>query len=165
MLDGRRGPGTAMAMRMVVALAKVLDADRLIPVHNAHIDSCLYHGQAGLDFAQKLVDLGARVAVPTTLNVSSLDLMHPGLIRLPPEEAVPARALMDAYRALGARATWTCAPYQTLERPTLGRTLPGRNRTPLYSPTRCWVPGPNATATSLTSALPSPDAYPTPGCI
>lgn len=72
MLDGRRGPGTAMAMRMVVALAKVLDADRLIPVHNAHIDSCLYHGQAGLDFAQKLVDLGARVAVPTTLNVSSL---------------------------------------------------------------------------------------------
>lgn len=122
-LDGRLGPGTAMAMRMVVALAKVLDADRLIPVHNAHIDSCLYHGQAGLNFAQKLVDLGARVAVPTTLNVSSLDLMHPGLIRLPPEEAVPARALMDAYRALGARATWTCAPYQTLERPTLGEDI------------------------------------------
>jgi predicted aconitase len=123
MLDGGRGPGTAMAMRMVVALAGVLGAERLIPVTNAHIDSCLYHGQAGLDFAQRLASLGAAVAVPTTLNVSSLDLMHPGLVRLPPADAVPARALMDAYRALGARPTWTCAPYQSTERPALGEDI------------------------------------------
>lgn len=123
MLAGGYGEGTAMAMRLVVALAGVLGADRLIPVTNAHIDSCLYHGQAGLDFAQKLADLGARVSVPTTLNVSSLDLMHPGVVRLSPEEAIPARALMDAYRALGARATWTCAPYQSVERPGLGENI------------------------------------------
>lgn len=123
MLDGGRGPGTAMAMRIVVAVAGVLGADRLMPITNAHIDSCLYHGQAGLDFAQKLADLGAKVAVPTTLNTSSLDLMHPGLARLPPSDAVPARALMDAYRALGARATWTCAPYQSTERPALGENI------------------------------------------
>ncbi|MGO2542507.1 MAG: aconitase X [Specibacter sp.] len=123
MLDGGRGPGVAMAMRMVVALAGVMGAERLIPITGAHIDSCLYHGQAGLDFAQKLADLGAVVAVPTTLNTSSLDLMHPGLVRLPPEDAVPARALMDAYRALGARATWTCAPYQSAERPGPGEDI------------------------------------------
>ena len=123
MLDGGRGPGTAMAMRIVVAVAGVLGADRLMPITGAHIDSCLYHGQAGLDFAQKLADLGATVAVPTTLNTSSLDLMHPGLVRLPPSEAVPARALMDAYRALGARATWTCAPYQSAERPAFGENI------------------------------------------
>ena len=123
MLAGARGEGTAMAMRLVVALAGVLGADRLIPVTSAHIDSCLYHGQAGLDFAQKLASLGARVAVPTTLNVSSLDLMHPGLVRLQPEEAIPARALMDAYRALGARPTWTCAPYQSVERPAFGEDI------------------------------------------
>ncbi|MBP2412823.1 putative aconitase [Arthrobacter stackebrandtii] len=123
MLDGGRGPGTAMAMRIVVAVAGVLGADRLMPITGAHIDACLYHGQAGLDFAQKLADLGAKVAVPTTLNTSSLDLMHPGLVRLPPSEAVPARALMDAYRALGARATWTCAPYQSTERPAFGENI------------------------------------------
>jgi predicted aconitase len=125
MLDGGRGPGTAMAMRMVAALAGVLGAERLIPITGAHIDSCLYHGQAGLDFAQRLAGLGAAVAVPTTLNVSSLDLMHPGLVRLPPADAVPARALMDAYRALGARATWTCAPYQLAQRPALGEDNAG----------------------------------------
>ncbi|WP_449374156.1 aconitase X [Arthrobacter psychrolactophilus] len=94
-----------------------------MPITNAHIDSCLYHGQAGLDFAQKLAFLGAKVAVPTTLNTSSLDLMHPGLVRLPPSDAVPVRALMDAYRALGARATWTCAPYQSAERPAFGENI------------------------------------------
>ncbi len=123
MLHGGHGAGTAMAMRMVVALAGVMAADRLIPVTGAHIDSCLYHGQAGLDFAQKLVRLGAKVTVPTTLNVSSLDLMHPGLLRLPPAEAIPARALMDAYRELGARPTWTCAPYQSAERPGFGEDI------------------------------------------
>ncbi|MCU6482413.1 aconitase X catalytic domain-containing protein [Arthrobacter sp. A2-55] len=123
MLRGDSGPGVAMAMRMVVALAGVLGAERLMPVTGAHIDSCLYHGQAGLDFAEKLASLGARVAVPTTLNSSSLDLMHPGLVRLPPEDAVPARALMDAYRALGARPTWTCAPYQSAERPAFGENV------------------------------------------
>ncbi len=123
MLDGGRGPGTAMAMRIVVAVAGVLGADRLMPITNAHIDSCLYHGKAGLDFAQKLADLGAKVAVPTTLNTSSLDLLHPGLVHLPPGDAVPARALMDAYRSLGARATWTCAPYQSTERPAFGENI------------------------------------------
>ncbi|GAA4662660.1 aconitase X catalytic domain-containing protein [Arthrobacter cryoconiti] len=123
MLCGDRGNGTAMAMRMVVSLAGVLGATRLIPVTNAHIDGCLYHGQAGLDFAQKLAGLGAKVAVPTTLNTSSLDLLHPGLVRLPPQDAIDARALMDAYRALGARATWTCAPYQSVERPGFGEDI------------------------------------------
>jgi predicted aconitase len=113
----------AMAMRIVVALARLALAPRLIDVRSAHIDGCLYHGQAGLDFAEKLVELGAEVSIPTTLNVSSLDLVHPGLVRLPPDEASAARRLMDAYVALGARSTWTCAPYQLAGRPTAGTDI------------------------------------------
>ncbi|RNE62135.1 aconitase X [Cryobacterium tepidiphilum] len=122
-LDGSWGEGMAMAMRIVVALARLSQAPRLIDVASAHIDGCLYHGQAGLDFAEKLVHLGATVAVPTTLNVSSLDLLHPGLVRLEAAEAGPARRLMDAYVALGARATWTCAPYQISSRPSCGTDI------------------------------------------
>ena len=48
----------------------------------AHIDSCLYHGLAGVDFAERLAAEGARVRVPATLNVAALDLLHPGLVRL-----------------------------------------------------------------------------------
>ena len=122
-LAGEHGPGVAMAMRLVVALARVSQAPRLIDIESAHIDGCLYHGQAGLDFVEKLVGLGARVAVPTTLNVASLDLLHAGLVRLSPEESGAARQLMDAYVAIGARATWTCAPYQLAGRPTAGTDI------------------------------------------
>ena len=122
-LAGEHGPGIAMAMRLVVALARISQAPRLIDIESAHIDGCLYHGQAGLDFVEKLVGLGAHVAVPTTLNVASLDLLHPGLVRLSPEESGAARRLMDAYVAIGARATWTCAPYQLAGRPTAGTDI------------------------------------------
>lgn len=124
MLMGEDGPGVAMAMRVVVALAGVRGATSLVPVSGAHIDSCLYHGRAGLDFARRLVDLGATVRVPTTLNVGSLDLLHPATVlrRTAHEQEVAAggRALMEAYVALGGRPTWTCAPYQVDARPGLG---------------------------------------------
>src|SRR4249919_282273 len=120
MLDGGRGEATALAMRIVVDMAGVWQADRLIDVTSAHVDSCLYHGRAGLDFAERLQAGGASVAVPTTLNVSSLDLLHPDLVRLDAGTASSARHLMDAYVAMGCRPTWTCAPYQLEHRPAFG---------------------------------------------
>ncbi|HET8601753.1 MAG TPA: aconitase X catalytic domain-containing protein [Segeticoccus sp.] len=124
MLDGGQGPAVAMAMRIVVGLARVRGAERLLDVTQAHIDSCLYHGRAGLDFVHRLLDLGGRVAVPTTLNVGSLDLVHPGLIRDDaeryPDIKTAGRELMQAYLAIGARPTFTCAPYQVDARPAVG---------------------------------------------
>src|SRR5439155_5669395 len=73
-------------------------------------------GQVSLDFAERLADGGAQVVVPTTLNVGSLDLLHPELYRGPPQTARAARRLMDLYLSMGCAPTWTCAPYQ----------LPGR---------------------------------------
>jgi predicted aconitase len=99
----------------------VFGADRLIPITGAHVDSCLYHGQATLDFVDRLVDGGATVRVPTTLNVGSVDLLHPELWRGDAKLADRGRRLMDRYRALGCRPTFTCAPYQVTD----GR--PGRD--------------------------------------
>ena len=119
-LAGDRGDAGRLAMRIVVAVADVVEAPRLIDITSAHVDGCLYHGPAGLDFALRLAAGGARVAVPTTLNVSSLDLLHPGLVRTDPETTSAARRLMDAYASMGCRPTWTCAPYQLPQRPALG---------------------------------------------
>jgi predicted aconitase len=123
MLDGSRGPGVAMAMRLVVRIGAVMGAKDLLPIEGAHIDSCLYHGQSGLDFVNVLVEGGANVVVPTTLNVSSLDLLHPHLYQGDEETRVAAKALMDAYMALGCEPTWTCAPYQREQRPTFGQHI------------------------------------------
>jgi predicted aconitase len=120
-LRGERGEAAALAMRIVVEMAGVSGAGRLIDVASAHVDGCLYHGRAGLEFAERLVDGGARVAVPTTLNVATLDLLHPDRYRGNVETAANARRQMDAYVAMGCRATWTCAPYQLPERPAFGQ--------------------------------------------
>ena len=121
MLAGVHGPGVALAMRLIVALARATGARELLSVRSAHVDGCLYHGPASLDFAQRLVDLGASVAVPTTSNVGSVDLLHPEVVRGTPEERDAGRALMEAYVRLGCRTTFTCAPYQDLAaRPARG---------------------------------------------
>ncbi|MFI5731155.1 aconitase X [Kribbella sp. NPDC051587] len=123
LLDGAAGPAVALAMRLIIGLARTLGARSLVPITSAHVDGCLHHGQAGLDFAERLVELGGRVVVPTSLNVGSLDLLHPGLVRLAGSERQDARRLMDAYTALGATPTWTCAPYQDARRPAFGEHI------------------------------------------
>jgi predicted aconitase len=98
-------------------------ADGFVPITAAHIDGCLFHGQAGLDFAERLLAEGARVKVPTTLNVASLDLLHPSLFRGDTATAASARRLMEVYVAMGCEPTWTCAPYQLSKRPGFGEQI------------------------------------------
>ena len=94
-LEGKEGPAAASAMRVIVRLAETMEATELLDVTSAHIDSCLYHGPAVLDFAKWLEDQGAKVKIPTTLNVSSLDLIHPDLYRGDKDWGTQARLLMD----------------------------------------------------------------------
>ena len=111
-------------MRLVLRAAEVTGATELIDVSRAHVDSCLYHGEASLDFVDRLVDGSARVRIPTTLNVGAVDLLHPELNRGDAGTAERGRLLMDRYRALGARPTFTCAPYQLADaRPSLGEQV------------------------------------------
>jgi predicted aconitase len=120
MLAGDAGPAGQLAMGIVAEMGRLAGATELIDVTSAHIDGCLYHGEAGLDFAERLLHDGATVRVPTTLNVASLDLLHPDRYRGDPDTARAARRLMDAYVAMGCRQTWTCAPYQLPTRPSFG---------------------------------------------
>ncbi len=120
LLAGACGPAAALAMRVIAGLARATGAVRLRRIESAHVDGCLYHGRAGLDFANRLVDLGGKVTVRTTLNVGSLDLRDPAILRADPGLRRAGHALMDAYVALGCEPTWTCAPYQISHRPAYG---------------------------------------------
>lgn len=111
-------------MRLVVRAAEVLGAARLIPITGAHVDSCLYHGEATVDFVERLIEGGAQVTVPTTLNVGALDLLHPELWRGDATAAERGRLLMGHYRSLGCQPTYTCAPYQLVaSRPAFGEQV------------------------------------------
>ncbi len=123
LLAGDHGEAVSLAMRILVSAAELLSAQALIRVTSAHIDGCLYHGDGGVEFAEKLVAAGGQVAVPTTLNVGALDLLHPDTVRADPLKAAMARRQMDAYVSMGAEPTFTCAPYQIGHEPGLGEQV------------------------------------------
>ncbi len=120
LLEGRHGAAAAAAMRLVLAMAALQGADSLIDVAQVHVDGCIYIGPASLRFAELLVSLGARVRVPTTLNAISVDRRGWRAQGIDAELGVPASALADAYVAMGARPTFTCAPYLLESAPAFG---------------------------------------------
>ena len=123
LLSGAHGGGAAFAMRLLARFAEAVGALRFIDIEAAHVDGCLYLGRASLDFVLKLTDLGGKVRVPTTLNVGSLDLIHPELFRGPKEDAENGARLMRAHVELGCAPTFTCAPYQSVHRPRFGAQI------------------------------------------
>jgi predicted aconitase len=123
MLEGEHGPATKMAMSILVRMAEVFGAEELMDITQAHIDSTIYVGEAGLEFAERFANLGAQVSVPTTLNVSGVDEHHWREWAVPADWAEKARRQMMAYRSMGATPTWTCAPYQTELKPVFGQQI------------------------------------------
>jgi len=122
-LAGERGQGNQLAMRIIARMAAVQGARSLMDIDAAHIDSSLYMGEATLEFAERLAGLGARVCVPSTLNVSGVDEAGWQAWPVPPEWAGKALRQMRAYQAMGCIPTWTCAPYQTEHRPHYGQQI------------------------------------------
>jgi predicted aconitase len=120
---GVHGAGAAFAMRLLTRFAEAVDARSFLDIEAAHVDGCLYHGRASLDFAERMIELGGKVRVPTTLNVGSVDLIHPELFRGTKEHAENGARLMRAHVELGCAPTFTCAPYQTLWRPRFGAQI------------------------------------------
>ncbi len=123
MLSGEHGPAAALAMSILVRMADVYGAESLMDISQAHIDSTIYLGDATLEFAERLAALGAKVAVPTSLNVSGVDECGWKEWSVTPEWAAKAARQMLAYEKMGTVPTWTCAPYQTSMRPSFGQQI------------------------------------------
>jgi len=123
LLAGEGGPAARLAMSILVRMAEVQQAAEMLDVTQAHIDSTIYMGEASLEFAERLSGWGARVSVPTSLNVSGLDEQHWREWEVPAEWAEKAHRQMKAYLSMGCLPTWTCAPYQTALAPRLGQQI------------------------------------------
>jgi predicted aconitase len=124
-LSGHQGPAMQFAMELVVQAAHILKAPHLIPVTYAHIDACFYNGQAHIDFAQFMLDHGARFPIPAWTNNGVVSATHPQLYNGNPDTEMVdgARKLMQLYADLGCKPTWTCAPYQIPGGPKFGEHI------------------------------------------
>ena len=123
LLDGELGKAAQVAMQIVLRMAELQGARRLVDVTQAHIDGCIYTGPASLRFARQLVQWGAKVRVPTTLNSISVDQRRWRELGVDPALGEPASALGDAYMAMGAQLSYTCASYLLDSAPKAGEQI------------------------------------------
>ena len=122
-LDGEQGEAARIALAVLVELGALFGAKELMRVSQVHIDATLYMVDAGLEFAEKMADLGAKAAVPTSLNPSSIDLQRWKEYRVPPEVLSKHKRMEQAYLKMRATPTWTCAPYQQGIIPRFGEQI------------------------------------------
>ncbi len=125
MLEGKSGQAVRMAMSILTKLGNIYGAKKMIEITQAHIDGCCYPvvREAGLEFAEKLASLGAKVKVPTTLNITARDIERWKEFRIPSSFAEKSLGLERAYLRMGAIPTWTCAPYQWGLVPRFGQQI------------------------------------------
>ena len=122
MLQGAQGPGVAKAMEIIVALGRIYEADRLVPVTSVQVSGVSYRnlGEAGLAFLREWADEGARARIPATLNPAGIDLEAWQALGFSDEFARRQAEVVDAYEQLGVRPTCTCTPYLIGNRPQVG---------------------------------------------
>lgn len=111
LLNGSHGKAAQVAMRVILRTANIQGVTELINVKQAHIDCCIYTGPATLEFAQTLCRWGAKVRIPTSLNSISIDRRLWRSQGVDPSLGEPSEKLAQAYVEMGAKPTFTCAPY------------------------------------------------------
>ena len=124
-LEGGDGPATRRAIEIVVALASIYGAERLIPVESVQISGVSFRniGDAGLDFLRRWADEGACVRVPTTLNPTAMDMVDWRCQGFDPVFAEKQQQVVDAFARMGVgegTPVPTCTPYLIGNRPAVG---------------------------------------------
>ncbi len=117
------GEAAALAMEIIVQMAAIQGALSLLDVTRGHIDGCILAHSANLIFAERLMEMGARVRIPTTINAISVDRRNWKNQGVKTGFGDRASRLADAYVKMGARATFTCAPYVLGNEPKKGECL------------------------------------------
>ena len=123
MLEGNEGPAKKIAIEIISLMAATQYAEELIDVKRAHIDGCILAHNANLDFAEKMYEMGAKTCIPTTMNAISVDRENWRSQGYPIEFGLKASRLADAYVKMGARPTFTCAPYLLDDPPERGDVI------------------------------------------
>ena len=109
-LAGEFGETRRMMMEILVALGKVFDAERMIPIRSAQVSGASYKtiGEYGLEW---LKGLDARAVVPAILNPVGMDRARWREMGIDEGFARKQDEIASAYERLGIHLDCTCTPY------------------------------------------------------
>lgn len=123
LLEGQSVAGRK-AMRILLALGKISEAKRLVPITSAHVSGASYKmiGDPGLEFLEDFAR-DARVVLPTTVNPLGTDLRQWQDLGIPAEFAEKQGRIAAAYERMGVLPTFSCTPYLIGVRPARGEHI------------------------------------------
>lgn len=123
MLNGEMGEGKRVAMEMLYAIGNVYGAENLIPIKSAHCAglSLKSHGIAGMKWVEDMAAKGAKVVVPTTMNVVGVDRSRD--LGLPKDWVEHQMRIEKGYEAMGCFGTSSCVPYYYSFLPKFGEHI------------------------------------------
>jgi predicted aconitase len=125
-LAGENGEALEIAYRVLVAIGKISNAKRLIPIKWAHVSGVSYLtiGDYGLDFLKKISGArGTKFRVFTTVNPCGMDIENWDSLDIPEDYADKQLKIISYYEKLGIANSFTCVPFQSYKVPRRGTSV------------------------------------------
>jgi hypothetical protein len=125
MLEGKCGPAAALAMKLLVALGQIFDAERMVAISSAQISGISYKniGNAGLEFLENFANLGAQICVRTNLNPAGMDLDEWKEFGIRRSFAEKQLRIINAFRKMNIQSSCSCTPYLIGNKPRFGEHI------------------------------------------
>jgi len=125
-LAGEDGESLEIAYRVLVAIGKISNAKKLIPIKWAHVSGVSYLtiGEFGLDFLKKISSTrGTKFRVFTTVNPCGMDIENWDSLNIPADYADRQLKIISYYEKLGIASSFTCVPFQSFKVPRKGTSV------------------------------------------
>ncbi|KAL2879776.1 hypothetical protein SGCOL_004819 [Colletotrichum sp. CLE4] len=123
MLSGESGNASRIAMEIIVKYATIQGANCLIDVSQVHVDACAYVGESSLLVPGRLLSLGGKFVVPSTCNSLNVDRQRWRELGAKPGISKISDKIGESYLKLGAKMSFTCAPYLLKTKPVTGEQI------------------------------------------
>jgi len=121
-LDEKHGKATSLAYKILLAIGKATDAEKLIPVDWVHLSGVNYNtiGDAGVKFLREY-SKGTRFRVPTTINPMGYDVQKQN--NLSNNFKRSQIEIVKAYEKMGSIPSFSCIPYELFQLPDRGHNV------------------------------------------
>ena len=120
-LNGEHGEALQIAYRILSATGEATDAEKLVPIHWAHVSGVNYNtiGDAGEEFLATL-SKNAKFKVRTTVNPMGYDKDSVEKFGLDENFIQKQESIRESYKKMGAIPTFSCIPYELYDIPKEG---------------------------------------------
>ena len=120
-LHGEHGEALQIAYRILSATGEATDAEKLVPIHWAHVSGVNYNtiGDAGEEFLATL-SKNAKFKVRTTVNPLGYDKDSVEKFGLDENFIQKQESIRKSYKKMGATPSFSCIPYEIYDMPQEG---------------------------------------------